>query len=261
MATARERPPEEAADDTSFARGLRLLLAVADRGEARVDELAVALDMPLSTVYRYVRTLADFGFVDRRDGRIALGPRLLIGSGSTVTSERLRRHAGGILQRLSTHTGETAVVMRRVGASAVLLDQVPAPRRLKVTLEPDAHMALHWGAPSRVLLAYAPDSLIEEVLGQRRSEAGDAAGDELAAELAAIAEAGIATSHDQPTGAVAVAVPILQSDGIVGTLAVLGPASRCDDEWLEATRRALPRAARSISSALAKASRSPALID
>ncbi len=39
MTTARDRPPEEAAEDTSFARGLRLLLTVADRGEVRADEL------------------------------------------------------------------------------------------------------------------------------------------------------------------------------------------------------------------------------
>jgi hypothetical protein len=30
-ATARDRPPEEAAEDTSFARGLRVLLTIADR--------------------------------------------------------------------------------------------------------------------------------------------------------------------------------------------------------------------------------------
>ena len=57
-ATARDRPPEEAQEDTSFARGLRLLLAIADRGEIRADELSGLLGSPVSTVYRYLRTLA-----------------------------------------------------------------------------------------------------------------------------------------------------------------------------------------------------------
>ena len=82
MTTARDHPPEEAAEDTSFARGLRLLLTVADRGEVRADELGSTLDMPLSTVYRYLRTLGDFGFVDRHGGVFRLGPKLLIGTGS-----------------------------------------------------------------------------------------------------------------------------------------------------------------------------------
>src|SRR5438094_2546959 len=85
VSTARDRPPEEAAEDTSFARGLRLLLTVADRGEIRADELSSVLEMPISSVYRYLRTLSEFGFVDQRDGRYRIGPRLLIGSGSNVT--------------------------------------------------------------------------------------------------------------------------------------------------------------------------------
>ena len=87
MTTARDRPPEEAAEDTSFARGLRLLLTVADRGEVRADELSSSLDMPLSTVYRYLRTLGDFGFVDRRGGQFRMGPKLHIGTGANVSSE------------------------------------------------------------------------------------------------------------------------------------------------------------------------------
>ncbi|MBA2756647.1 MAG: helix-turn-helix domain-containing protein, partial [Chloroflexi bacterium] len=57
MTTARDRPPEEASDDSSLARGLRLLLTISDRGEIRADELSVLLETPLSTVYRYLRTL------------------------------------------------------------------------------------------------------------------------------------------------------------------------------------------------------------
>src|SRR5207244_11580239 len=92
MTTARDRPPEEAAEDTSFARGLRLLLTVADRGEIRADELGTVLEMPVSSVYRYLRTLAEFGFVDHRGGRYQLGPRPVLGTGATVpTGGPLRR--------------------------------------------------------------------------------------------------------------------------------------------------------------------------
>ena len=86
QATARDRPPEEAGEDTSFARGLRILLTSADRGEVRAEELSTLLETPTSTVYRYLRTLTEFGFVDRRDGRYLIGPRLIIGGGSNVTS-------------------------------------------------------------------------------------------------------------------------------------------------------------------------------
>ena len=75
MTTARDRPPEEAAEDTSFARGLRVLLTIADRGEIRADELSGLLDTPSSTIYRYLRTLGEFGFVERSGAGYRLADR------------------------------------------------------------------------------------------------------------------------------------------------------------------------------------------
>ena len=104
-----DRPPEEAAEDTSFARGLRVFLTIADRGEIRADELAALLDTPLSTIYRYLRTLTEFGFVERLEAGYRLGPRLHITGGATVTSEQLIRVADPILRMLVEETGETAI--------------------------------------------------------------------------------------------------------------------------------------------------------
>ena len=166
MTTARDRPPEEAAEDTSFARGLRLLLTVADRGEVRADELSTMLDMPLSTVYRFLRTLGEFGFVDRHGGQFRLGPKLLIGTGATVSSERLIRHSDAALRMLVNETGETAVVVRRIGLSCVCLQQIEGDAALRVTLEPGTMSPLYAGALGRVLLAFAPPDVLEEVLAQ-----------------------------------------------------------------------------------------------
>ena len=129
MTTARDRPPEEAAEDTSFARGLRVLLTIADRGEIRADDLGTALDMSMSTVYRYLRTLTEFGFIERHEGGYRLGPRLLIGTGANVSSEELIRVADPFLRLLAEETGETAVISRRIGLSAVCLHEIPSAQR------------------------------------------------------------------------------------------------------------------------------------
>ena len=134
MTTARDRPPEEAAEDTSFARGLRVLLTIADRGEIRADDLGTALDMSMSTVYRYLRTLTEFGFIERHEGGYGLGPRLLIGTGANVSSEELIRVADPFLRLLAEETGETAVISRRIGLSAVCLHEIPSAQALRVTL-------------------------------------------------------------------------------------------------------------------------------
>jgi DNA-binding IclR family transcriptional regulator len=255
MTTARDRPPEEAAEDTSFARGLRLLLTIADRGEARADELGSLLDMPLSTVYRYLRTLGDFGFVDRHGGGFRLGPRLFIGTGATVSAERLIRHADAALRMLASQTGETAILVRRIGLSSVCLHQIESQEALRVTLEPGTMSPLYAGAPGRVLLAFAPPEVLDEVLAEGLPALTDDTPSEaeLRDSLGRIVMTGMAASEGELiAGAAALATPLFREDGIVGAIAVVGPAFRCDEAWRGRTRRLLEEAARTVNAALAE---------
>jgi IclR family acetate operon transcriptional repressor len=254
MSTARDRPPEEAAEDSSFARGLRLLLTVADRGEIRADDLAAVLDMPLSTAYRYLRTLTEFGFVDRHDGRYRLGPRLLIGTESGVSSERLTRHADPVLRMLVEETAETAVVMRRVGLSAMCLHQVESRHGMRVVLEPGGVSALYAGAMSRVLLAFAPEEILDEVIAQGldpvtpQTPPSEQA---LRAGLDEIRATGIAVSEGELiTGSVSMGVPVFRADGIVAAIGLIGPDARCGLSWRSRARRLLHDGAEAVMGSL-----------
>ena len=53
-------------------------------------------------------------------------------------------------------------------------------------------------------------------------------------------------------GSVGMAAPLFREDGIVGAIAVLGPAFRCDEAWRARTGRLLQRAARAINEELAE---------
>ncbi len=272
MSTARDRPPEEASEDTSFARGLRILLTVADRGAIRADELSGLLETPISTVYRYLKTLAEFGFVERRGSEYLLGPRLLIG-GSNVTSAALVRAAAPVLRTLSEETGETSLLLRRVGASAVCLDAAEPPRPLRVTFEPGTILPLHAGSGPRVLLAFAPPEVLDEVLAGGGGVGGAGAGGvgaggagpsapattsdatldpaALRDALAEIVASRIARSEGEVApGVVSVAVPIVRADGIAAALAVCGPEARCGLAWRARVARLLPAAAQAIVAAL-----------
>ena len=253
MPTARDHPPEEAAEDTSFARGLRLLLVIADRGAIRADDLAMLLDMPLSTAYRYLRTLTEFGFVDRHDGRYRLGPKLVIGSGSHVTSDLLIRLSEPVLRMLVESQGETAVVMRRVGLSAMCLHQYESRHGIRVALEPGATYPLHAGAGSRVLLSFAPPEVVEEVIAPGLEALTPTTPSEtpLRKGLDEIRESGIAFSEGELIdGSVSIAVPVFRDDGIVGALALWGPHARCGTAWRDRAKGALEHAARSLTAEL-----------
>jgi DNA-binding IclR family transcriptional regulator len=257
MTTARDRPPEEASEDTSFARGLRLLLTIADRGELRADELSTLLETPISTIYRYLRTLAEFGFVDRQGAGYRLGPRLIIGQGANVTAEELRRTSDPVLRLLADETGETAVIVRRVGLTAVCLHQAESRNPLRVSLSTDTSLPLDRDALGKTLLAFAPAEIIDEVLAAVDEASGGAsargrrAGGRLRRELAEIVSDGIARSTGElVANAVSVAVPVLRADGIVAAIGVIGPEGRCGAAWQKRVERLLPGAATSIVGAL-----------
>ncbi len=245
-ATARDRPPEEAAEDTSFARGLRVFLAIADRGEIRADELGAILETPVSTIYRYLRTLTEFGFVERGESGYHLGPRLQITGGPTVTGEELIRIADPVLRMLVEETGETAVIVRRIGSAAVCLHEAQTSQPLRVTCEPGTAIPLHAGALSRVLFAYAPADVRAEALAVTEEPAA------LRRELEAAAADGIA--HDEGglyPGTVSIAVPVLRADGIVAAIGVLAPKGRATRAWRTSAARALREGSITISAGLA----------
>ncbi len=247
MTTARDRPPEEAHEDTSFARGLRVLLTIADRGEIRADELSALLETPVSTVYRYLRTLTEFGFVDRRGAGYRLGPRLMIGSGPGITAEELIRISDPILRLLAEETGETAVIVRRIGLAAVCLHEVPSSQALRVTIAPSTSLPLRSGALGKALLAFAPDEVLEEVVAQEPPPGATADLARLRAELAEVVTSGVARSSGEViSGSVAIAVPVFRKDGIVAAIGVTGPEGRCGLAWRTRVARLLPGAASSM---------------
>jgi DNA-binding IclR family transcriptional regulator len=245
LSTARDRPPEEAAEDTSFARGLRVFLTIADRGEIRADELSTLLETPLSTVYRYLRTLTEFGFVERMEGGYRLGPRMHLTGGATVSSEELIRHADPVLRMLVAEAGETAVISRRVGLTAVCLHEVESTHALRVTCEPGMATPLVAGAIAKVLLAYAPDDIQDEVL------AGASHTGALRRDLATVRAEGIARSEGELfSGTMTMAVPILGDDGIVAAIGLIAPAERATLPWRARAGRLLADGAAAITGAL-----------
>ena len=246
VTTARDRPPEEAAEDTSFARGLRVFLTIADRGEVRADELSALLDTPLSTIYRYLRTLTEFGFVDRHEGGYRLGPRLhVLGAGPTVSAESLIRAADPVLSALTAETGETSFISRRVGLGALCLAQYPSSQPLRVAVEPGTTSPLDVGSVARLLLAYAPSEIQDAAL----AEASDATA--LRRQLPSIVDAGYAQDDGECfAGAVTIAVPVLRDDGIIAAVALAAPSDRATRRSVARSRRALQSAALEIEAAL-----------
>lgn len=226
----------------SFLRGLKVLIAVAESGERRAEQVAADIDVPLSTVYRYLRTLRQLDLVEERDGSYVPGWRLLELSGQDLAHTRLVELGHSFLRDIVEATGETAVLTVRAGTHALCLRQVESSHPIRMAFRIGQMLPLYAGAGQRMLLAHAPDAVIDRVLsqpmrhltGRTPSRAG------VIRELEQIRRNGFLISHGEYyEGAVAVAVPVFAGGEIVCSLTVAGPESRCRRSWQSNARATL----------------------
>ena len=62
---------------TALGRGFEVLAVVCELAPTTVEAVAANLGLPLSTAYRYVRTLRELGFIQEYEGYYDVGVRML----------------------------------------------------------------------------------------------------------------------------------------------------------------------------------------
>lgn len=248
------RPDESDSSTRSFDRGLRVLISVAEAGEIRADELAEEVGLPLSTVYRYLRSLRELNLVEQQEGSYLPGWRLLDLAGQHLTLTRLVEVGQAHLDELREGTGETAVLTVRVGLRAMCLRQAESHHGLRYAFRINQLLPLYAGAGQRMLLAHTPAPVVEQVLSQplRRFTTRTPDRQQVEAGLDRTRHDGYAVSYGELNdGAVAVATPVIANGEIACSLTVAGPKVRCTARWQKAARVALLDASQLLAEALA----------
>ncbi|RBY76833.1 IclR family transcriptional regulator [Geodermatophilus sp. TF02-6] len=237
----------------SFLRGLSVLITVAESGEARADSIATELGIPLSTVYRYLRTLRELDLVEERDRSYVPGWRLLELAGLDATRTRLVELGHSVLREISQATGETAVLTVRAGTRALCLRQVESHHPMRMAFRLGQLLPLYAGAGQRMLLAYAPAAVVQRVFEQPQWQTTDRTLPPAAIlrELEQIRRSGYLVTHGELSeGAVAVAIPVFAGGEVVCSLTVAGPEIRCGPAWLSQARASLAAAGRRLAEVL-----------
>jgi len=247
--------PATATQGTSFAKGLSVLGAILDHDGIRADEVAETVGLPLSSVYRFLRSLRDAGFVTDDEGIYQAGRRLA-GHGSGLPSTNISTVAAPFLEHLAAVTGETAVLTVRHGLHAVCVSQVESAHQIRLAFELGQLLPLYAGAGQRVLLAFAPDDVQRAVLqGDIRARTPNTpTRGELGRVLARIRADGYALSRGELYAAsIAIAMPVLKGGLAVAGVCVAGPQNRCGVAWRDAARRELAAAVHSMTATLGDA--------
>jgi DNA-binding IclR family transcriptional regulator len=229
-ATAVKMPPEASAVHgcEGARRVLALMLAFsADKNTLTARDLAAATGIALPSVYRYITLLRETGLLagDER-GSYRLSARLIGLARAAEAAESIIDIADPVMRDLAAETGETVILVRLIGRSAVCVHRVQSAQRLRISFEPGQPLPLDRGASSRLLLSGLPAELRREYLAPLAERDPETAA-RLEAEAALTARQGYAVSEEEfEKGVWAVSAPVLQGKRMIAVLTVPSPLVR-----------------------------------
>jgi DNA-binding IclR family transcriptional regulator len=210
-----------------------------DSGARRLSlsEIAARSGTPLSTAHRLLSELVAWGALHRRpDGRYEIGRKLWdLGLLAPVQSE-LREVAHPFLLDVHTATRDTVHLAVRDGLRALYVERISGRESVPVISQVGSRLPLHSTGVGKVLLAAAPDDVVDEVLRNLTPETPNTVVDPelMRRQLAEIRRRGWARTSEEMTpgsASLAVPVPVQRSGGstvVAGALGVVIPPRRRD---------------------------------
>ncbi len=204
-----------------------MLAFSADKNTLTARDLAAATGIALPSVYRYITLLRETGLLagDER-GSYRLSARLIGLARAAEAAESIIDIADPIMRDLAADTGETVILVRLIGRSAVCVHRVQSAQRLRISFEPGQPLPLERGASSRLLLSGLPPELRREYLAPLAERDPEAAA-RLEAKTAKAARQGFAVSEEElEVGVWAVSAPILQGKRMIAVITVPSPLVR-----------------------------------
>ncbi len=233
-------------------RVLALMLTfTAEDNTLTARQLAERTGIALPSVYRYLALLRETGLLagDER-GSYRLSARLMGLARAAEAAESIIELADPVMRELAEQTGETVILVRLIGRSAVCVHRVQSAQQLRISFEPGQSLPLDRGASARLLLAsLAPDVRQEYLapLAERDPEAAIL----LEKKILLAGQQGYAVSEEEIyQGAFASSAPVLQGKRTVAVLTVPSPLVRAPVEHRTQLLRQVQAAAAAISERL-----------
>ncbi len=196
-----------------------------------LSQLTRRTGLSKATVHRLSQELVSWGALERAGLGYRLGMRLFE-LGQNVPRQRvLREIAMPFLEDLAHTTQETVHCAVRDGTDVLYIEKLGGHRSVARPSRTGGRMPLHCTATGKVLLAYAPSHVMEEMLHRplRRLTARTVvAPGLLREELARIQASGYAIeSEEARVGYLAVAAPVRGAHGrVAAAVSVAAPVSR-----------------------------------
>ncbi|MGH3199805.1 MAG: IclR family transcriptional regulator [Streptosporangiaceae bacterium] len=252
-------PPE--ANAAHGCEGARRVLALmltfsADDNTLTARQLAERTGIALPSVYRYITLLRETGLLagDER-GSYRLSARLIGLARAAEAAEGIIDVADPVMRDLAAQTGETVILVRLIGRSAVCVHRVQSAQRLRISFEAGQPLPLERGASARLLLSSLPPHVRKEYLAPLAERDAEAAV-LLEKKTLMAGQQGFATSEEEiHKGVWAASVQVTQGKRMVAVLTVPSPLVRAPAEQRTQLLGQVRRAAMAINDGLRSTTR------
>jgi DNA-binding IclR family transcriptional regulator len=204
--------------------------------DARVVDIAKALDINKATVFRLLRTFVETGYMEQDPDTDRYRPTMKILSlgNSVMNKMEIRGLALGIIKELSEKSGESVHLSIKDGTMAVIIDKVEARTGTKVSFHIGRRSDLYSTGTGKVFLAHLPLNRLEDYLAETPLDAHTPMTivdrTVLKRQLDEIRESGFSVDRQENnTGISCVAAPVRNySDEVVASVSLTGPSVRIE---------------------------------
>lgn len=218
-----------------------IIEALQELDGAGVSELASHVDLPRSTVHNYLSTLEQEEYVVNEDGRYRVGIRFLELGAHARNRRKIYEIAKPEVESLAEETGELANLLVEEHGRGTYLQRERGEKAVQVEAHVGTRVSLHSTALGKTILAYTPESRIDEIIEMHGIEPATpntvTDRETLFERLETIRERGYAFDDEERLrGLRCVAAPILSNDQrVLGAISVSGPSHRIKGEYFRDT--------------------------
>lgn len=209
--------------------------------------------LPKSTVHRTAQQMTRFGWLSFEGGKYSLGTRMFELAGLSSVRHELREAALPYMEDLYEATHITVHLGVRKEHEILYIEKIGGHDRITELSRVGGRMPLYCTGIGKVLLAYSPESVLEDVLLRKlvpRTQATITSPVKLRRELGKIVDAGVSYDREESSlGVSCVAAPIYGPDrSVVAAMSITG---RVGQNRLDRLAPAVVTAALGASRALA----------
>ena len=151
----------------NIARALRILEYLTRvKEEASIAEIAQEFNYPKNSVFRVIKTLEYYGYVEESQRKYSATARLLYLGYAGMKTKGIIENSIDIMHSLRDEINETVLIGTLVENNVVIIDQLPSFQSIKFTAEIGRRIMLHTSAPGKALLAHIPEEEQNNLINQ-----------------------------------------------------------------------------------------------